>query len=152
MKGICLIKHVLCAGGLLLAAGSAPALADDVGVSVSIGQPGFYGRITIGDYYPRPYLIYPEPVIIHRPWRGAYEPIYMHVPPGHARHWYKYCGHYGACGRPVYFVQERWYNDVYVPRYRESHGMRHHGRHDGHYGGDRRHGHDGHGHRGRDRD
>ena len=30
--------------------------------------------------------------------------------------------HYGACGRPVYFVQENWYNDVYVPAYRERHG------------------------------
>ncbi len=26
--------------------------------------------------------------------------------------------------RPVYFVQDRWYNDVYVPRYRERHGYR----------------------------
>ena len=25
---------------------------------------------------------------------------------------------YGACDRPVYFVTDRWYNDVYVPRYR----------------------------------
>jgi uncharacterized protein YcfJ len=25
---------------------------------------------------------------------------------------------YNACGRPVYFVDDRWYNDVYVPHYR----------------------------------
>jgi hypothetical protein len=29
---------------------TAPALAADVGVSVSIGQPGFYGQLDIGDY------------------------------------------------------------------------------------------------------
>lgn len=34
-----------------------PALAADVGISVSIGQPGFYGRLDIGDY-PQPQVIY----------------------------------------------------------------------------------------------
>ena len=29
-----------------------------------------------------------------------------------------------TCGQPVYFVQEDWYNTVYVPRYREG---KHHG-------------------------
>ena len=29
---------------------------------------------------------------------------------------------YNACGRPVYFVDDGWYNTVYVPRYRKQHG------------------------------
>ncbi|CAG9932294.1 hypothetical protein [Candidatus Nitrotoga arctica] len=42
---------------------TAPTLAADVGVSVNIGQPGFYGRIDIGNY-PQPQLIYPASVMI----------------------------------------------------------------------------------------
>lgn len=141
------IKNVLLAATVAVAAAATPALAADVGVSVSIGQPGFYGRIDIGDY-PQPYLIYPEPIIIHRP-AVVYEPIYLHVPPGHAKRWRYYCGRYSACGRPVYFVQDSWYNDVYVPRYRERHGEGR-GHDDGHDRGhegdhDRGHGHEGHG-------
>ncbi|MEZ0236753.1 MAG: hypothetical protein ACAH06_01700 [Methylophilaceae bacterium] len=111
-----------------------PASAADVGVSVTVGQPGFYGRIDIGDF-PRPVLVYPEPIIV-RPVGVAYEPIYLHVPPGHAKKWRSYCGQYNACGRPVYFVQDHWYNDVYVPEYRE----RHHGGGSKHSRGDRDHG------------
>jgi hypothetical protein len=100
-----------------------PAFAADVGVSVSIGQPGFYGQIDIGDY-PQPRLLYREPRIVeheynHRP------PIYMRVPPGHARHWDKHCSEYNACGQRVYFVQDEWYNHEYVPRYQERHHEHH---------------------------
>lgn len=90
------------------------------GVSISVGEPGFYGRIDIGNY-PPPRLIYGEPVIV-RPVRTWYPPIYLRVPPGHVKHWYKHCDAYGACGRPVYFVEDDWYRDVYVPRYREYRG------------------------------
>lgn len=95
-----------------------PAFATDVGVSISIGDPGFYGRIDIGDF-PRPRLIYQEPRIIHR--AVVSEPVYLHVPPGHAKNWRKHCHKYDACGERVYFVQDNWYNDVYVPRYQERH-------------------------------
>ena len=116
------MKHVLFA--VALAATTLPAFAADVGVSISVGQPGFYGRIDIGDA-PRPVLINPRPVVIQRvPVGVARQPLYLHVPPGHARHWRKYCHEYNACGEPVYFVDDRWYNDVYVPRYRERHGGR----------------------------
>ncbi len=109
----------------LLLAGAGQALATDVGVSVTVGQPGFYGRIDIGNY-PPPVLVYPEPVVIQPvPVGVVYQPMYLHVPPGHAKHWSKHCGKYNACGRPVYFVQDRWYNEVYVPRYRE-YGDGHH--------------------------
>ncbi|BBP05812.1 hypothetical protein TPL01_07190 [Sulfuriferula plumbiphila] len=109
----------------ILAIVASPVLAADVGVSVSIGQPGFYGRIDIGNNYPQPLLIYPEPIVIQRlPVGVAPRPIYLHVPPGHAKHWRKHCHEYNACGRPVYFVQDDWYNEVYVPHYREDHGDR----------------------------
>lgn len=111
-----------------------PALAADVGVSISIGQPGFYGHIDIGGF-PPPQLIYPTPVIIQRAPAGVtYPPVYLHVPPGHAKNWGKHCHSYNACGRPVYFVQESWYNNEYVPRYREKHGHGHGNSH-GHDGG-----------------
>ncbi len=99
----------------------APARAADVdvGVSISIGQPGFYGRIDIGNS-PPPVLVYPQPVIIQpAPVAVVRQPIYLHVPPGHARDWARYCHRYAACNQPVYFVQDRWYQEVYVPQYRQ---------------------------------
>src|SRR5690606_5376007 len=60
-----------------LAAAAVPALAADVGVSISVGQPGFYGRIDIGRF-PHPAVIYPEPVIIHpAPIGMVRRPIYL---------------------------------------------------------------------------
>ncbi|RFP16251.1 MULTISPECIES: hypothetical protein [unclassified Duganella] len=114
----------------LLALSSA-AFASDVGVSINIGQPGFYGRIDIGDY-PQPQVIYREPMIVQRPVRYVESaPIYLRVPPGHAKHWDKHCGAYNACGQRVYFVQDGWYQNQYVPRYRDRHGDgRHEERHD----------------------
>ncbi len=92
----------------------------DVGVSVSIGQPGFYGQLDIGDYYPRPQLVYVEPRVIYvEPAYRYAQPIYLRVPPGHAKRWSNYCGRYNACDRPVYFVQDTWYQSVYAPRYQE---------------------------------
>jgi len=93
------------------------------GVSISVGEPGFYGRIDIGNY-PPPRLIYSEPIIVRRvtTW---YPPIYLRVPPLHAQRWYQYCDRYDACGRPVYFVHDDWYRDVYIPHYhkhRRDHG------------------------------
>jgi len=92
------------------------------GVSISIGEPGFYGRLDIGGY-PAPRLIHPDPVIVHRV-KTWYPPIYLRVPPGHIKNWYRYCDRYGACGRPVYFIDDGWYNDVYAPRYRSHHYRR----------------------------
>ncbi len=104
----------------LFAAASIPALGADVGVSVTIGQPGFYGRIDIGGF-PAPQLVYAEPIVIQRiPVGVVRQPVYLRVPPGHARNWSKHCGKYSACGQPVYFVQDHWYSTVYAPRYREN--------------------------------
>ena len=106
---------------LLLAASALPAFAADVGVSVSVGQPGFYGRIDIGNA-PRPVLIYPQPVVIQKVYVAQPPPpLYLHVPPGHAQKWSKHCHKYDACSRPVYFVKDDWYNNIYVPHYQQSH-------------------------------
>ncbi len=111
---------------MLVATASTTALAADVGVSVSVGQPGFYGRIDIGNS-PPPVLIYPQPVIIQRV-HAAPSPIYLRVPPGHAKKWSKHCQKYDACGRPVYFVKDDWYNNVYVPHYQREHPSSTHGK------------------------
>lgn len=116
------MKRFLCALAAMAVAVTAPAIAADVGISVQVGEPGFYGRIDIGNV-PRPQLIYPQPVVIQPvPVGVVRQPIYLRVPPGHAKDWRKHCGEYNACGQPVYFVHDSWYNNVYVPRYRESHG------------------------------
>ncbi len=107
---------------LLLAAlailGAGPALAQtSVGVSIGIHQPGVYGRIDIGDV-PQPALVYAQPMIIAPP--PVYverRPIYLYVPPMHQQDWRRYCGHYYACGQPVYFVRDDWVRE----RYEQSH-------------------------------
>lgn len=114
------MKRLISALALGIAALSTPAFAADVGVSVSIGQPGFYGRLDIGGF-PAPALLYPQPVMIQRVPSDR-PPLYLRVPPGHAKHWKRYCGRYHACGERVYFVQDGWYNREYAPRYREQHG------------------------------
>lgn len=125
------MKQLLLIVAIALCAVPAQA-ASDVNVSVSIGQPGFYGQIDIGGA-PRPQVIYAKPVVVRpAPVHEVYEPIYLHVPPGHEKKWSKHCRKYNACNRPVYFVKDKWYNDVYVPH--------HHGKHGGGHGGDKHHG------------
>jgi hypothetical protein len=101
---------------LTAAAYTAPAFAD-VGISLRIGEPGFYGQIDIGDFVS-PRLVYSRPTIVVERHRHV-APIYLRVPPDHSRHWNRYCGRYNACARPVYFVRDEWYRDVYAPRYRQ---------------------------------
>ena len=109
---------------LLALTAATPALAANVGISVNIGEPGFYGQLDIGNY-PPPALLYPQPVIV-RPVVVAQPPIYLRVPPGHARHWDRYCSRYHACDRRVYFVQDQWYRQEYAPRYLREHPHGHH--------------------------
>jgi hypothetical protein len=113
------MKRFLIAAAVAAVTVTTPALAADVGVSVSIGQPGFYGQLDIGGY-PQPQVIYRQPMAIERVARDR-PPIYLRVPPGHAKHWRKHCREYNACGERVYFVQDNWYNREYVPRYQEQH-------------------------------
>ena len=108
----------------------------DVGVSVSVSQPGFYGQVNIGNAPPP--VIYAQPVVIVQPRQPVrHAPLYLRVPPGHEKRWSKHCAKYQACGRPVYFVR---YNEHDRDRYNREHE---HGR--GHDHDDDR-GHDDHGH------
>ena len=92
--------------------------AVDVGVGVTIRQPGVYGRIEIGTNAPPPPVIYRRPVVIAQPAViVAQPPMYLYVPPGHAKKWRKHCHRYDACGRRVYFVREEWVQ----ARYDEAH-------------------------------
>lgn len=121
-----------------LAVATVPLHASDVGVSISIGQPGFYGQIDIGGY-PPPRIIYREPRVMYRAAMNR-QPIYLHVPPGHAKNWRKHCREYNACGERVYFVQNDWYEREYVPRYQKQHRDRQDDRRDDRRGDDRDHG------------
>jgi hypothetical protein len=98
--------------------------------------PGVYGRVEIGGVPPPP-VFYPRPVVIVRPPPRVVveEPIYLHVPPGHAKHWSKHCREYDACGRPVYFVRSAEYEPGYRSERHED--EREHGK-----GRGRGHGHD----------
>jgi len=131
------MNRILMAASFVLALWAGSASAANVGVSIHIGDPGYYGRIDLG-YAPRPQLVYAQPVIVGTPvvYGG---PVYLRVPPAHRNRWSTHCGYYQACGMPVYFVQDHWYDTVYAPAYRERHGHRQHVRYDHH---DRHHSHD----------
>jgi hypothetical protein len=110
--------------GLVLVGLAAPTFAQtSVGVSVGINQPGVYGRIDIGNMPPPP-VILPQPVII-APVAVQRPPMYLYVPPGHQKNWAKHCGRYGACGQPVYFVQESWVRERYEHEHRGDRGGDH---------------------------
>ena len=94
-----------------------PAWADDdLGINVLLeGQvaPGLYGRVDVGNN-SHPNLYNREPIIYTRNARYAnYKPVYLHVPPGHAKDWGKHCKHYNACERPVYFIRSEEYEESY---------------------------------------
>lgn len=114
MKSICI--------AVALVAASVGASAQNVGISASVNQPGLYGRIDIGNVPQPPVLVYPQPMVITQsPVATHQRPIYLRVPPGHERQWAKHCGQYNACGQPVYFVREDWYQQNYRPREGRSH-------------------------------
>lgn len=133
------IRPVLAIAVLAASVSFHPAQAQDVGVSIGINQPGFYGRIDIGN--TQPVLMYPQPVIIAPPAYGVRQrPIYMRVPPGHAKDWRRYCSRYSACNQPVYFVRD---DDRRYPsqgRHDDDRRHDHHDRDDHDHGHDRGHG------------
>ncbi len=111
------MKALVTAAFVLTSAFAGSAQAADVGVSVEISQPGVYGRIDIGRF-PQPQVVVAQPVIITRPVVVAPappEPVYLWVPPGHRKDWRKHCGKYNACGVPVYFVRDDWYDRKVKP-------------------------------------
>jgi hypothetical protein len=91
---------------LLLGISSAQAQYASVTIHGEI-RPGVYGRVDFGNA-PPPVVVYPQPVVIVKESRPL-QPIYLHVPPGHAKHWDKHCHKYNACNRPVYFVKSKEY-------------------------------------------
>jgi hypothetical protein len=114
-------KALLAALALSGSAMTGTAMAQ-LGLSISIGQPGFYGQLDIGEGPPPPpALISTRPVVVRRDRDYDAGPLYLHVPPGFERNWSKHCSQYNACGRPVYFVKDDWYQREYVPRYQARH-------------------------------
>ena len=93
----------------------AAAAEPDIRVIMSSDvRTGVYGRVEFGNAPPPP-VVYAEPVLVAPPPRVVSapppQPVYLHVPPGHAKNWKKHCKHYHACDRPVYFVK----SDEYEP-------------------------------------
>ncbi len=132
------IRFVL-QSGLALVAAVPLAHAQSVSINATItGEiaPGVYGQVVLGNRPPPP-LVYAQPVVavpvvVAEP--VPMEPIYLHVPPGHAKHWRKHCHEYNACNRPVYFVRSAEYEPGYRPERRQEHehGHRHRDRDDEH--------------------
>lgn len=102
---------------IAIAAVAAPALAQNDDLT-SLGQPGFYGRLELGDDSPRPEIYFSEPRLVE-PVAEYEDSIYLRVRPGESREWQLRCHEYQACGRYVYFVNDDWYTNVYVPYYRD---------------------------------
>jgi hypothetical protein len=91
-----------------------PVLAQDPGrhasVSASIGDPGLYECVDSSNAPPR--------AVCHDPMVVKQAPAQALVGPGK-----KYCGDDKSCGKPVYFVQDTWHNNVYVRQYRKHDGQ-----------------------------
>lgn len=118
---------------LLLAVVAVPATAADVGVSITIGEPGFYGRLELGDTL-RPHLIHTHPIIIYDRGYGHRAPIYLRVPLSHRSNWRHYCHYYDACYDRVFFVHDSWYYNDYTPWYHKHYKHKHkHHDHDRYY-------------------
>jgi hypothetical protein len=106
-------KSLSClAAGMILAVAAAPAQAQ---VAISVGTPGVYGAIDVGNA-PAPALVYQQPVAIETVPVGV-APMYLYVPPAQYAAWGSYCAQYNACDRQVYFVSRDWYSRRYVPYY-----------------------------------
>ncbi|MGI6655379.1 MAG: hypothetical protein ACOX5Z_00830 [Desulfobulbus sp.] len=94
---------------------------------ITIGDSAFYGLLDMAGF-SNPRFINPNPIIIDksglRMGRGMDNPLYLRVPLGHLKKWSKHCHKYNACNRPVYFVDENWYQNTYAPQYRKRAGYR----------------------------
>ena len=114
------INSVLALGAL------APGAKAQVDINATISgevRPGVYGRVVVGEQ--RPALVYEQPVIVERV-EAPPEPVYLHVPPEHARNWHRHCHEYQACNRPVYFVRSAEYEPGYRGHEEHEHERRHH--------------------------
>src|SRR6202521_214205 len=101
-------------------AGANVSRAGDLGINIILsGQvaPGVYGQVRLGNTAPPP-LVYAQPMLIE-PQASPPPPVYLHVPPDHARNWRQHCREYHACNRPVYFVRSAEYEPEYQRHYAE---------------------------------
>ena len=111
--------HATAFVSLLLASMAAHAGTPSVSVTVS-GEvaPGVYGEVQVGNAPPPP-VVYAQPVIIAPSAHHDHDegrPMYLHVPPGHAKNWARHCREYNACNRQVYFVKSAEYEPGYNAR------------------------------------
>jgi hypothetical protein len=135
-------KYLFFLTGLLTLPAASSAMATNLDLNVILSgevRPGVYGQVQLGNA-PRPVVVYEQPrvVVVDRRYERE-EPVYLHVPPGHAKHWDRHCHDYHACSRRVYFVRSEEYepNYVYVrdePPHHHDHGPR-----NGHHGGPKHH-------------
>ena len=124
------VQSILIASAL--AAAATCAEAQNVSVNAVItGEvvPGVYGQVVLGNrapppvVYQQPMIVQPAPVVVGAP---PPQPIYLHVPPGHAKNWRKHCHEYHACDRPVYFVKSAEYEPGFDrERWEREHGHEH---------------------------
>ena len=148
------MKTIQATAFAVLALASLSAQAGTAIINLSVGgeiSPGVYGQVQFGNAPPPP-VFYAQPMIIVRQPGMRAEPIYLHVPPGHAKNWSKHCHAYNACNRPVYFVRSAEYEPGYFKRKNKGHqneGRRDEGRRGD---GDRGEGRKDKGNRGRNRD
>ncbi len=95
----------------LLATGAGATQAGELNIQMLLAgevAPGVYGQVQIGNAPPPP-VVYAQPMIIE-PQARELPPVYLHVPPGHAKDWRKHCREYHACDRQVYFVRSSEYD------------------------------------------
>ena len=117
--------------GTFAAVGVSAHAQPNVAVSIGINRPGVYGRINIGNFPPPP-VVYVQPVVIvPGPVAAQRAPIYLYVPGTQQQNWSRYCGRYGACGQPVYFVEERWVRERYEHEHAQVQRAHDNGRHRG---------------------
>jgi hypothetical protein len=113
--------RTLVATAAVCAGTTQPALA--ASVSISVHQPGVYGRIVLGGPPPPAAWVVPQPVVIAPPPIAVQrQPIYLYVPPAHSSNWARYCNRYNACAQPVIFVQDRWVRERHAAYYRDRDG------------------------------
>lgn len=121
-------KYLMSLSALLIMQTAPQTFADDLGINVLLSgeiKPGVYGQVQIGNA-PRPVVVYDQPRLIVIDKRYAHdEPVYLHVPPGHAKHWNKHCREYHACERRVYFVRSQEYEPEYQREHEHHKGHKH---------------------------
>lgn len=126
------IKALFVAGLLLVGVSVANAQASTNYANATVSGallPGVYGRIEIGTAPPPP-VIYSQPVVIYRTQQVVQQPLYLHVPPGHAKKWSKHCSKYNACAQPVYFVRvdgDHTYEQQHYADYKDKKKDKHEG-------------------------